>query len=359
MDSLLLEVFTNPHKVAALTPSDWTHLITRGREQNMLGRLYAAVERTNDAILINAIAPTYVKHASNNLIVQARQRINITRELIEINEAFAEKGITAIILKGAAYSLLELPVAHGRVFSDIDILVKEQDIPTAELALMTLGFFHSVETDYDKRYYREWMHEIQPMVHKVRHTSIDLHHNILPKTNDRHFSSSRLTTQATNFSNLNVLTPIDRFIHSATHLFTEGEFPHAIRDITDLMLLFNDINESDSVNLLSARAAELGLSSYLALALYFVVGDHTKSLQDYYESEASVPWYTTKLTLPAYNIVFNSDASLGTSVKHRCALAWLYARSHIIKMPLTILVPHLIKKFIFNTKERLKDEPEQ
>ena len=35
---------------------------------------------------------------------------------------------------------------------------------------------------YDQRYYREWMHELPPLLHVRRQTALDVHHAIAPET---------------------------------------------------------------------------------------------------------------------------------------------------------------------------------
>ena len=35
---------------------------------------------------------------------------------------------------------------------------------------------------YDDAYYRRWMHELPPLIHRERDRMIDVHHTILPLT---------------------------------------------------------------------------------------------------------------------------------------------------------------------------------
>lgn len=362
-NSLLLSLFRDPSTAKKLSNSQWTSVLTHGRQQNMLGRLLFVFEQSKNTNLI----PVKVKlHMENCQRTFQRQSINVHRELLEISNVFVKKGITASVLKGAAYVSDNISCQHGRIFSDIDILVEVENLQKAEFALMTQGWIHCKETDYDKRYYREWMHEIQPMIHNVRHTVVDLHHNILPRTNSQFFDANLLCFESSRYPNLQTLSPVDKYIHSAVHLFTEGEFSHPIRDITDLIMLFDNIKERDSelvntqsvVNAVLTRAENLGLESYINFSLYFVLvngqSDEKQNIAKVIESSICRSNISRLFSLPSYKLIFNSDNTKAISVKHKLSLTWLYLRSHLIKMPLRVLVPHLVRKFIFALTEKFK-----
>lgn len=362
MNSLLLKLFNEPEQATTLSHREWTHVLTHGRNQNMLGRLLAKIELAG---LFEQLPNKVKTHMTNCEKTEQRQRINIHRELEEISKALSEKQVDGIVLKGAAYALLDVSCADGRIFNDIDLLVPHSDLRQAEIGLMTKSWFHTKETDYDKRYFREWMHEIPPMVHKVRHTTIDLHHNILPLTNRQHFSADLLERQETQYERLFVLSPVDRFIHSAVHLFTESEFPHAIRDLTDLVLLYDDVETScndsqgSAEQVILQRSAVLQLDNYIQLALYFVLLQKNHSAISDIEGQLHQSLVTRLFTLPSFKIVFDQDCAVPSTTKHKLSVFWLFVRSHLIKMPLRILIPHLVRKFIFNTKQRFNDEEKQ
>ena len=54
---------------------------------------------------------------------------------------------------------------------------------TVEAALIDAGWERVKEADgYDDVYYRRWMHELPPLIHRTRDRMIDVHHTILPLT---------------------------------------------------------------------------------------------------------------------------------------------------------------------------------
>ncbi len=166
-----------------------------------------------------------------------------------------------------------LPAADGRVFSDVDILVPEQAIPAVESALMLHGWSAGHHGAYYQRYYRQWMHEIPPMRHARRRTVIDVHHAILPKTARIEVDSDRMREAAIAVAGddrLRVLAPVDMVLHSATHLFHEGELDNGLRDLFDLDSLLRHFGaEAGFWETLVPRAVEVGLTRPLYYALRY------------------------------------------------------------------------------------------
>jgi len=359
MSNLLISLFNNPELAKKLSMYDWSKVVSHGRDQNMLGRIWWRLQSNSvEKHVPDRVVPHFT---SCNLFVE-QQEININRELEDISNTLVSRGIDTTVLKGAAYIAVSSSCKHGRIFNDIDILVDHSEIRDAEIALMTQGWFHKKETDYDKRYFREWMHEIQPLIHKDRLTTIDLHHNILPLTNKKHFNADKLKTIKLKQVPLLTFDLVDRFIHSATHLFTEGEFPHAIRDITDLIILYQELDgeaETESAhNLILERSKALGLDDYIHLALLFVLKNLDKELEHrQVESLVSKNAITFYVTVPAFKFVFTADSIAQGNFINNVGLFWLYMRSHLIKMPLHVLIPHICRKFIHNMKEKFKEEP--
>ena len=87
---------------------------------------------------------------------------------------------------------------------------------------------------YDQRYYRQWMHELPPLRHMTRQTVLDVHHTILPLTAHLKPDPAKLWEAAVGIEgqvNFCVLAPVDMVLHSATHLFHDGELEHGLRDL--------------------------------------------------------------------------------------------------------------------------------
>src|SRR5262249_41958243 len=162
-----------------------------------------------------------------------------------------------------------LPRGPGRRVADLDVLVAESGLARAEGVLRDHGWDFPQLDPYDERFYREWMHELPPMVHRERRSIVDLHHAILPRTSRLHADSSRILERSIEASpGVRVLCPPHMILHAAVHLFHDGEIAGAIRDLVDLDSLLRYFGEDSNFwTDLMTEAVVLGLTrpAYYAL----------------------------------------------------------------------------------------------
>ena len=106
-----------------------------------------------------------------------------------------------------------------------------------------------------------------------RGSVLDVHHTILPPTAKLKPDAKKLFEATQEISpGIWALAPADMVIHSATHLFHEGEFEHGLRDLLDLDRLLRYFGETDDQfwSHLLPRAEELNLQRPLYYALRYV-----------------------------------------------------------------------------------------
>ncbi len=158
---------------------------------------------------------------------------------------------TIVLLKGAAYLASGLPPSAGRVFNDIDLLVPLEKLDAVEALLDIAGWRLGEIDPYDDSYYRRWMHQIPPLTHTGRQTTLDVHHSIVPRTaRVGHASAAELYQRIRPIEGrpgFAVLAPEDMVLHSATHLFNEGEFHRGLRDLNDLDLLLRHFGSTAGI----------------------------------------------------------------------------------------------------------------
>jgi hypothetical protein len=267
---LLIRLLRHPERVPELTGQDWDRLIRAARRTNLLARLAALLEAQGGLDRIPAGPRAALRSA---LVLARHHEVSVAREVEYLRRALAPAALPLLVLKGTAYALARLPPAAGRLFSDVDILVPKARLAQAEAALMLHGWATTHRNAYDQRYYRRWMHELPPMQHIRRQTTVDVHHNILPETARRTPDAAKLLAAAVpvpEHPQVRMLQPTDMVLHCATHLFHDSEFDHALRDLVDFDALLGHFGaQPEFWPALAARAAELGLARPLYYALRY------------------------------------------------------------------------------------------
>lgn len=342
--NLLLEVLRDVSIVRSFAPKEWDLLVRQGRVASLLGRIHELLFASG---LMDIVPAAPLHHLNSAAVVAVRQADSIRWEVECVRRALSSAGIDFVLLKGAAYVMTEAWAARGRTLSDLDILVRKSSIEDAESTLTIHGWQGSHHNAHDQRYYREWMHEIPPMVHVKRGTTIDLHHAILPETARVKVNTSALFDNVLPVPGLQhvfVLPPADMILHSATHLFHEGELDKGLRDLSDIDLLFRQYGRGAAFWAdLVARSVELGLQLQLYYAVRYasmlfdtpVPPDFQLQLERFSPS-GMVQRMMDYCYLRALNPNHATCRIAGDSLAR-----WsLLARSHWIKMPIHLLGYH-------------------
>lgn len=352
--ALLITVLKDPAQALQLSSKDWDLLIRQARHANLLGRLYRIFEQSGE---LRAIAERPHNHLFSGSIMADRQHLSIKYEVGFLHETFRRRNIPLILLKGAAYVLAGLPAASGRVFADIDILVPHAQLDEAESVLMQTGWVSTALDAYDQRYYRQWMHELPAMQHMFRGTALDVHHTILPPTSRLKPDPSLLleaSIELPDMPGVRTLCPADMVLHSATHLFHEGEPDNLLRDLSDLDLLLRHFgNDNTFWKQLTVRAQQLQLDDPLRLALRYTnwllaTPIPPEIMKATHANEK--PGVAQQLLDKIYTRVFLPQHQSTADSLSGVACKLLYIRSHWLRMPPHLLAYHLGHKFLFPPK---------
>ncbi len=349
VQSPLLRVLRQPRAVLAFGPQEWSLLARQASAADLLGRVSRLIRAEPE--LAQAVPEPVARQLNGADSVVERQHKAVQWEARQIAQALEPTGVPVLLLKGAAYAMSGAPASAGRTFSDIDILVPKAEISEVESQLNLNGWLSASRDPYDQRYYRQWMHELPPLQHMKRGTTLDVHHAILPETARIRSRPEPLLTAKralAGFANLYVPAPVDLILHSACHLFHEGEWAHGLRDLSDLDLLLRAFGDSEQAGeVLHARAEELNLSVPLAYA--------TRCCAQVFGTPLPVglaarlhgrPWMDG-MFLRAMGTVHRSLSAPGAHLSRRL----LYIRSHWLRMPLHLLVPHLLHQALARPKD--------
>jgi hypothetical protein len=342
LQQLLLE----PRRILNLDNHQINQVLSQARSSRLLASLAIELQLAGMDAQLPA---TITRHLQSALLTHQKQKRDLAYDCEKIKLALDSIGEKLVLLKGAAYLLAELPVGRGRLITDIDIIVPHRRIDVAEMALNRFGWESSQLNTYNDHYYRKWGHEIPPLTNRNRGTTLDVHHNILPPTAGPNVDAGLL------FENLLEIMPgvftlswQDMVIHSATHLFHEGEFHHGLRDLWDLDRMLRDFPNRDPMfwNGLVARARDLDLLVSLFHGLSYaqqVFG--TPIPADVVDDAGN---WSRSLRKPIMDFLFlrafRPDHPQCKLPYTGMALNLLYVRSHYLRMPLYLLVPHLVRK---------------
>ena len=343
--SLLKKIWLHPQDCAALSEAEWDLLVRQARHANLLGRLHHQLEDAGVAVHERARV-----HMLSAATMAARQHRSVKTEAGILRNTLATLGLPLILLKGAAYVLADLPPTRGRVFADVDILVPRARLDEVESELILTGWVSESPDAYDQTYYRRWMHELPAMAHMYRGTALDVHHTILPPTARLKPSAQALfdaSVELPGQPGIRVLSPADMVLHSACHLFHEGEADNLLRDLSDLDLLLRHFSARDEGfwSTLLNRARQQQLIQPLSLALRYTSRELATPVPEdlLRETGAMAPERLDGI----YRHLFEPQHSSSAGRTARAARAALYLRGHWLRMPPWMLAYHLAHKALF------------
>jgi len=356
MKSVLNQLLKNPQTAQFLTIAQWELVLRQSAASKTTGRLYYLLTQ---AEVIEHVPPRVLVHMKTAQIKADCQQREILNEVNEITRCLAVSNITPIFLKGVAYVIAG--IAHqGRTCNDVDILVPREQLDTAERLLSKNGWVQENLSHYDAQYYRQWMHELPPMVHLERKTVLDVHHHLLPLTSQVNFDISRATKLAKQHNKMwqgqplcpQTLALTDMLLHSACHLFCEGELNKGLRDLTDINIMLEQLfgpTQSITPHQLIERAEILDLDYPLMLATRYInqILASTAPLDlfcCYKWRQQTMPRHLGLLDWCYINLLIPHHNSCITTKVHISALL-IFIRSHYLRMPLRLLIPHLTIKW--------------
>jgi hypothetical protein len=225
---LLVAALREPRSAEQLGAGEWTSLISMARAESLMGSLAYRLQEMALPETVERLFEDARKDAE-----QVRRQALWEAEMAR--RALAPLGIPVLLLKGTAYAAAGVSAGLGRSIGDLDILVPRESLSDVETALLNAGWEWVKEDAYDDLYYRSWMHELPPLIHRERDRMIDVHHTILPLTARSAPHAAALIADSVPLdSGLRVLSPPDMIVHAAAHLFADGDLAGGLRNLWDI-----------------------------------------------------------------------------------------------------------------------------
>ncbi|MCD6680672.1 MAG: nucleotidyltransferase family protein [Burkholderiaceae bacterium] len=229
----LLSLLSDPLQPEQPALGEWDRLVRIARLGSVASLLHVRYEAAG---ALDALPAPVLRQLRSERTI-AEYRIAMTRwNLQHLAEVLGPLGIELVLLKGSAYVAQDAAWGRGRLTSDVDLLVRASEIGRAETALRAAGWRFGEISDYDERYFREWSHELPPLMHPERPLPVDLHHTILPVSSRLRPDAAALVDASIGLPGtaLRVLAPHDQLLHTCCHLFEDSDLWHQMRDLLDL-----------------------------------------------------------------------------------------------------------------------------
>jgi len=340
--SLLLDCLRDPGVLDGLSGREWEQLLREAEGSRLSGRIaaLAATRGPHDA------HPPWLRDRLVSLeAIGGESTRALLWELNRLGRALFDIDVPLLALKGAAYAAAHLPVAVGRPSADVDILVPKHRLDQATSALEQQGWRFLPLDSYDEKYYREWMHELPPMVHEHRQAALDVHHTILPRTGRLAPDAGRLLAMAESSreEGVSTLCPPHMVLHACVHLFQDGEVSGALRDLVDIAGLLQHFGRDPGFwTELCDEAEILGLTRPTFYALTASARLLGTALPVGLTSR--IGGWAAPAPLRA-TMEWLLDTALSKTDRPPAIAPWaLYVRAHWLRMPPLQLAGHLFRK---------------
>ncbi len=322
---LLVRALRDP---ASIGDCDWAGLISAARAERLIGSLAFRMEKRSVPARVAALFD-----AARRDSAQARTQALWEAEMAR--RALAPLGVPVILMKGTAFHAAHFDASVGRSVGDLDIMVPSDRIDAVEAALLAAGWEHVKDAEgYDDAYYRQWMHELPPLIHRTRDRMIDVHHTILPLTARPRPDARALIDASVALGNgLRILAPADIVVHAAAHLFADGDLAGGLRNLWDIDRLLREFDSPDFRRTLAERARLHQLAPHVARALRLSNRLYGTPVDGAFAGRFGLADRLFEARLLARN---------GWGQEKRKLLRFaFYLRSHWLRMPPLMLARHL------------------
>lgn len=324
--AILVRALREPASTAALDARGWTALLAIARAEQLIGTLAHRL----DGLPVPPAAGRVLEDARASA---AQGRVAALWEAEMARRALAPLDVPVVLLKGTAFVAAGLLAGVGRSIGDLDILVPRARIEEAEAALLAAGWEWVKPDPYDDAYYRRWMHELPPLIHRERDRMIDVHHTILPLTARIAPDAGALVADSMPLENgLRTLSPVDMLCHAAAHLYADGDLAGGLRNLWDIHCLIEEFGVAG----LEDRARLHGLSSAVHRA--------ARQANHLYGTPIPESWQVWDSMDPLYVRRLLARDGWGRPTRRLTRLGF-YVRSHWLRMPPPLLARHLWTKW--------------
>ncbi len=223
-------------------PLNWNKILEAAFSQAIAPLLYNSLKGIQEEQYIphevmDKLKKAYHENIARNMYLYA--------ELLRILRVFNDKGVRVIILKGATLAKFIYRDIGLRSMSDIDLLVKKEDLSCAKEIMSDLNYVPKNHVTSDEWFEKNHYH-LPTYINRDGSLMVEIHWHITGKSFDLNIKKWFKRAKYTKLDGCPVLIPApeDMIIHLCLHLYNHGyDSKMILRELCDISETLNHYRE--------------------------------------------------------------------------------------------------------------------
>ena len=226
-----------PQSIQALLqhPLHWPEILERAERYEIAPLFYANLKKANADTA--QIPPAVLERLKRLYYGQAACNMQLYRKLQEVLVAFAEEKIPVIVLKGGALAEVVYPHIALRPMQDVDLLLRKQDLETADRLMRALHYVPD-ESKHSHQWYKDEHMHLPTYLARDHSVAFEIHYHIIRPPVSAHMPIHDLWCRArpARIAGQSVLlfAPEDLLLHLCLHLALGDHLLGKFRNLCDI-----------------------------------------------------------------------------------------------------------------------------
>lgn len=244
---------------------NWQNVLKSAYYQGIAPLLYRNLKDIRDipSEVISALKKAYYWNMARNMYFYT--------ELRRILEAFGEKDLGVIVLKGAALARSVYGDIALRPMGDIDLLVRKGDLDCAEQIMSALGYMTQLGNQ-SQEWYRQNHFHLSPYIAPNRPVIVEIHHHIIDHPLQIEIDKWWEKAKEIEVANCRMLIPSaeDMLFHLCLHLFNHGYNNYLLRGLCDISETLRYYKDEFNWTEFQTEVSRYGFNKLVYSILYLV-----------------------------------------------------------------------------------------
>ena len=273
-----------------ISMSDWDHVIQLAIRHDIAPLLYYRLKKFDR---IADVPPTFIQRLQEIYFYNAARNMRLYSDFSEVCNVLTGQGIEVIALKGLHLAEMVYGDVALRQMRDMDLLVRRQDLPRAQDALLEMGYGPESRARIEEQCLTQ--HHLVPFT-KRGAPPIEIHWSITPPNSPFKVDMDELWGRAeqTKIADVPVLllSPEDLLMHLCLHASFNHKFnSFALKNVCDINETMSYYQDDIDWERIGSTADDPEIARYLLCTLQLVRG-----------------LLGTEMPLPIHNIMKNKDS---------------------------------------------------